>query len=113
MKIKYLGTGAPRAFQVFSANAMSAKEREKQAAKTENPRAGFVDNKLLLDFGPDTNMHAVTGGFDAHNINTCLITHGLTIYLEEMHIRKRALPTPRDKNAPQPFICTPAPRQAT
>ena len=104
MKIKYLGTGASEGFPGLFCKCDVCERARKAGGKNLRTRAqALVDNKLLLDFGPDTNMHAVTGGFDAHNINTCLITHGHSdhLYLEEMHIRKKGFAyADADKNAP-------------
>lgn len=77
MKIRYLGTAAAEGFPAVFCNC----EACVQARKTGEVRTRsqvLVNDNLLIDFPPETYMHAICCGIDLSAINCVLVTHSHT-----------------------------------
>lgn len=59
-------------------NALSKRGKE---IKTRSQ--AIVDNKILIDFPPDTYMHVLNYGLDLRYINHCIITHS---HFDHLHV---------------------------
>ena len=90
MKIKFLGTGASEAIPALFCECDTCKMARQLGGKNIRTRAqALVDDKLLIDFGPDTNYHAIQNGLELAKIKHCLITHAHSdhLYLDDMEKR--------------------------
>ena len=76
MKLKYLGTAAAEGIPGMFCNcrvcqnALAVRGRE---IKTRSQ--AIVDDRLLIDFCPDTYMHVINYGLDLRWVHHCIITH--------------------------------------
>ena len=76
MKIQYLGTAAAEAIPGLFCSCETCREaREKKGRYVRTRSQLLIDDTLLIDFGPDTYMHALNFGVDLPNIENLLITH--------------------------------------
>lgn len=77
MEIKYLGTAAAEGWPALFCSCPSCMTARKLGGKNIRTRAqAVIDEKLLIDFGPDTYLHTIRDGLRLYEINHCLITHG-------------------------------------
>lgn len=76
MKIKYLGTAAAEGCPgLFCRCAACAAFKEKGGKNIRTRSQSIIDDKLLVDFPPDTYGHMIQHGVDVPNLKHCLITH--------------------------------------
>lgn len=76
MKIKYLGTGAAEGIPGLFCNCKVCRNALAVRGKEIKTRSqSLIDNKLLIDFPPDTYLHILNYGLDLRNIRNCIITH--------------------------------------
>ena len=76
MKIKYLGTAAFEGIPAMFCNCEVCKNAFKLGGKNIRTRSSaLVNDDLLIDFNPDTEIHYQTYRFDMDKIDNCLITH--------------------------------------
>lgn len=76
MKLKYLGTSAAEGIPGLFCNCRVCRNALEVRGKEIKTRSqALVDDKLLIDFPPDTYLHIINYGLDLRNIHNCIITH--------------------------------------
>lgn len=93
MKIKYLGTGAAEGIPALYCHCEICSHARKNKGRNIRTRSqALIDNKLLIDFGPDTYMHSLQYDIELANIYHCLITHAHDdhLYVEDLKARRRS-----------------------
>lgn len=76
MKIKYLGTAAAEGIPSWFCDCEVCHRSRALGGKNVRTRAQtLVDDKLLIDFGPDTYSHFASNGIDFMKVRDCLVTH--------------------------------------
>lgn len=76
MKLKYLGTAAAEGIPGVFCNCRVCRNALEVRGKEIKTRSqALLDDKLLIDFPPDTYLHILNYGLDLRNINNCIITH--------------------------------------
>lgn len=91
MKIRYLGTAAAEGVPgVFCQCALCQHARRAGGRDIRTRSQALVDEKLLIDFPPDTYLHALYGGLELWKIHSCLITHNHSdhLYPGDLEMRK-------------------------
>lgn len=110
MKIKYYGTGASEGIPSLFCKCPICTEAVKNGGKDIRSRSqALIDNKILVDFPPDTFMHVAYGGLDLQSIHTCIVTHshGDHLYPNDIWARKKVVsPILDDEGTPLTFYAT-------
>ena len=110
MKIKYLGTGASEGIPSLFCKCPVCQSAIKNGGKDVRSRnQALIDDKILVDFPPDTFMHIVHGGLDLQSIHTCIVTHshGDHLYTSDIWARKKAVsPILDNEGTPLDFYAT-------
>ncbi|MDF2538412.1 MAG: hypothetical protein K0S76_1433 [Herbinix sp.] len=76
MKLTYYGTGAGEGWPGLFCNCELCNEARKLKGKNIRTRSqAMVNDDLLIDLTPDTNMHSLVYGMDLSKINHLLVTH--------------------------------------
>ncbi len=76
MKLQYLGTAAAEGIPaIFCRCAICQEARALGGRNLRSRSQAIIDDKILIDMGPDTYFHAIRDGLDLSTIHTCLITH--------------------------------------
>lgn len=76
MKLRYLGTAAAEGWPAMFCDCLSCQRARELGGKNLRTRAqAVIDERLLIDFGPDTYLHVVKDGLRLHEIRHCIITH--------------------------------------
>lgn len=76
MRIKYLGTAASEGFPALFCNCEHCTRARQLGGKNIRTRSqALIDDELLVDFGPDTYMHALQYHINLTEIKNVLITH--------------------------------------
>jgi phosphoribosyl 1,2-cyclic phosphate phosphodiesterase len=76
MKLTYYGTAAAEGWPALWCNCPSCKTARERRGKNIRTRSqAMVNDDLLLDFPPDTNLHILDYGLDLDKIQNVLITH--------------------------------------
>lgn len=76
MRIKYLGTAASEGFPALFCNCeYCTRARELGGRNIRTRSQALIDDSLLVDFGPDTYMHALQYQMNLTRIQNVLITH--------------------------------------
>lgn len=76
MRMQYLGTAAYEGTPaVFCTCATCTAARKAGGRNIRTHAQALVNERILLDFGPDTYAHALRYGLDLAQLHTCLITH--------------------------------------
>lgn len=76
MKLQYFGTAAAEGIPGLFCGCPVCQEARKKKGKYIRTRSqAMVNDKLLIDFTPDTYMHSVTYGVDLSRLKSLLITH--------------------------------------
>ena len=89
MKIKYLGTAAYEGIPAIFCQCETCKKARLLKGKNIRSRSqALINDDLLIDFPPDTLMHANAYDIDFARIHHCLITHSHSdhFYPEDMMI---------------------------
>ena len=82
MKIKLLGTAAYEGIPaLFCECEVCRKSRALGGRSLRTRTQALIDDRLLLDFPPDTVAHALTYGIDMSKVKNCLITHSHSDHL--------------------------------
>lgn len=110
MKIKYLGTGASEGIPSLFCKCKICEEARKNKGKDIRSRSqALIDDRLLVDFPPDTFMHTACGNLDLPSIHTCIVTHshGDHLYPNDIWARKIPVsPVIPDEGVPLTFYAT-------
>ena len=76
MKIKFLGTGASEGAPALFCQCDSCKRIRKEKGKNIRRRSGLIiDDRLMIDFGPDTFLQMVEYDLDLTAVETVAFTH--------------------------------------
>lgn len=76
MKLTYYGTAAAEGWPGLFCTCEACKEARKRGGRNLRTRSqAAVDDRLLIDFPPDTYLHMLFYGLDLPNIDNCIITH--------------------------------------
>ena len=79
MEIRYLGTAAAEGFPAVFCNCEYCRAARADLAREWRTRSQMlVDGRLLIDFPPESYVHAVGFGFDLSAVRTLLVTHSHT-----------------------------------
>lgn len=93
MKLKYYGTSAAEGWPGLFCRCDACCRARALGGKNLRTRAqATVDDALLLDFGPDTNLHIVRDGLPLHEMHACLMTHTHEDHLQPMELLWRTPP---------------------
>ena len=90
MNIRYLGTGAAEGFPAVFCNCeFCRKARQNFQTEWRSRSQALIDGKLLIDFPPDSYLHAVRFGVDLSAAEALLVTHSHTdhFYAQEFDNR--------------------------
>lgn len=84
MKITYYGTAAAEGIPGLFCKCRVCENARKVRGKEIKTRSqALVDDKILIDFPPDTYMHALNYGLPLEDIHTCIVTHNHLDHLYE------------------------------
>lgn len=76
MRIRYLGTAAAEGWPGIFCRCPYCKQAKALGGKNIRTRSqAIIDDRLLVDFPPDSYMHMLHGNIDLPNIRSILITH--------------------------------------
>lgn len=110
MKIKYYGTGASEGIPSLFCKCKVCTEAIKNGGRDIRSRSqALIDDKILVDFPPDTFMHIVRDGLDLQSIHTCIVTHSHSdhLYTSDIWARKTMVsPVLDDEGTPLTFYAT-------
>lgn len=82
MKIKYLGTAAYEGVPALFCNCEVCKKSRAAGGRNLRTRSqALVDDKIMIDFNPDTVTHTMTYGIDWEKIEGVIITHSHSDHL--------------------------------
>lgn len=87
MKIEYLGTGAAEGFPAMFCNCEHCRRARTDLQREMRTRSqAIVDGELLIDFPPESYLHAMRGGLDFSAVRYLLVTHSHTdhFYAQEL-----------------------------
>ncbi len=91
MKIKYLGTAAAEGIPApFCHCSVCEYARKMRGREIRTRTQAIVDDKILLDFGPDTYMHTLEYDLDLSAFEVCFITHSHSdhLFVHDILMRK-------------------------
>ncbi len=91
MKIQYLGTAAAEGWPGTFCRCPQCREARRLGGKNIRTRSqAVIDDRLLIDFPPDTYMHMLAYGLDLPSIGTLFVTHSHQDhwYPEELMLRR-------------------------
>ncbi len=100
MKIKYLGTAAAEGIPAIFCECENCKRAKLLGGKNIRTRSqAIIDNKILIDFPPETYMHYLKYNIPLNEIKTCIITHSHEdhLYADEILNRKNGFSHIADK----------------
>lgn len=76
MKFTYYGTGAGEGWPGLFCNCELCKEASRLKGKNIRTRSqALVNDDLLIDLSPDTNLHSLIYGLDLEHVDHLLVTH--------------------------------------
>ncbi|KIR02370.1 Metal-dependent hydrolases of the beta-lactamase superfamily I [Lachnospiraceae bacterium TWA4] len=76
MKLKYLGTAAAEGWPALFCNCEVCTNARKVGGKELRTRTQtLINDDLLMDFPPDTYMHAVRSGLNFSKVKSVVVTH--------------------------------------
>jgi phosphoribosyl 1,2-cyclic phosphate phosphodiesterase len=79
MKLTYYGTAAGEGWPGLFCNCNLCKEARKLKGKNIRTRSqALINDDLLIDLTPDTNMHSLYYGLDLEKVDHLLVTHSHT-----------------------------------
>ncbi|MFA7637129.1 MAG: MBL fold metallo-hydrolase [Monoglobales bacterium] len=104
MKIKYFGTAAAEGVPAFFCECDICEDARKKGGRNIRTRPqALIDDKILIDFGPDTYLHIIRDGLPLHKIKTCIITHSHGDHFVPKNIVYRATPIFAKRKTELPF----------
>ncbi len=101
MKIHYLGTAAAEGWPALFCDCENCRRARIAKGKNYRSRAQvLIDDKILMDFGPDTFYHMMKYDLDLTKVQHVLLTHSHTDHFYATELILRALPYAynRDQN---------------
>ena len=76
MRIRYLGTAAAEGWPALFCRCEACRKAASLGGKNIRTRAqAVIDDRILMDLGPDTYLHMLHQGLDLPAIHTLLVTH--------------------------------------
>lgn len=76
MRIRYLGTAAAEGWPALFCRCEACRKAASLGGKNIRTRAqAVIDDRILMDLGPDTYLHMLHQGLDLSAIHTLLVTH--------------------------------------
>ena len=108
MKFQYFGTAAAEGWPALFCACDNCQRAAKAGGRNLRTRSqAAVDDKLLIDFPPDTLAHMYYGGLDLPHIRDCIITHSHTdhLYPADLEMRLEGFAYP-DEDRPMIFYAT-------
>ena len=79
LKLTYYGTGAGEGWPGLFCNCELCKTARKLKGKNIRTRSqALINDNLLIDLTPDTNMHCLVHGLDLEKVDHLLVTHSHT-----------------------------------
>lgn len=76
MKLRYLGTAAAEGWPALFCNCeICTHAREVGGKELRTRTQTLINEDLLMDFPPDTYMHAIRNGLNLSKVKTVLVTH--------------------------------------
>lgn len=76
MRFQYLGTAASEGWPALFCGCEACETARREGGKNVRTRPqALIDDSLLLDFGPDTYLHALYRGLDLRRVRSVLVTH--------------------------------------
>lgn len=76
MKFQYLGTSAAEGWPALFCGCEACRKAHAAGGKNIRTRSqAIVDDRLLIDFPPDTYFHMIRHGIDLGKVHDCIITH--------------------------------------
>ena len=106
MKIQYLGTAAAEGVPALFCECERCKRSRLLGGRNIRTRSqALVDDRILIDFPPDTFVHFLRYDLPLHLIKTCLITHAHSdhLYAEDLEFRKNGSYAQLNDRAPITF----------
>lgn len=103
MKIKYLGTAAAEGIPAVFCECDVCKKARALGDKNVRTRSqALIDDKILIDFPPDTYFHVLKYNLALCDVKTCLITHSHAdhLYADELYMRCTKFAKINDGNNP-------------
>ena len=91
MHLKYFGSAAAEGIPAMFCTCPVCETARRRGGKEIRTRSqAQVDGKLLIDFPPDTNYHALYGGLNLPAVTACILTHSHQdhLYGEDFENRK-------------------------
>ncbi|NLK39305.1 MAG: hypothetical protein GX303_03515 [Clostridiales bacterium] len=92
MKFQFLGTAAAESWPALFCVCDHCKRAEAAGGRNIRTRSqALVDDKLLIDFPPDTYLHIMRSGLPLRDIHSCIITHSHSdhLYVDDLYMRKK------------------------
>ena len=91
MKIKYYGTAAAEGWPGLFCVCPFCQEAKRRGGKNIRTRSqSAIDDRLLIDFPPDTYLHMLFYGLDLPKYKSCIITHAHEDHLYPQDLGMRA-----------------------
>lgn len=93
MRITFLGTAAAEGWPaLFCECPACQKAREKGGKNIRSRSSALINDDLLIDFPPDTYMHAINNGFSLAQVKYLLVTHSHQDHFYPEDLAMRATP---------------------
>lgn len=92
MKFQYLGTAAAEGWPGMFCACDNCRRAITAGGKNIRTRSqAIIDDRLLIDFPPDTYMHVLYNGLDLTKVDHCIITHDHSdhFYPEDFCMRQK------------------------
>lgn len=101
MKIQYLGTAAAEGFPAVFCNCAHCRAARADLVRERRTRSqALIDGKLLIDFPPDTYLHALAFGVDLSAVRALLVTHSHTDHFYAQEFVNRGYKFAREMKEP-------------
>jgi len=111
MELRYLGTAAAEGWPGLFCQCDHCRRARQAGGRNLRSRSqAIVDEKLLIDFPPDTYLHVLQLGLDLTAVTDCLITHDHSdhLYAHDLAMRSGAFAHRFDKKALNLYATRPA-----
>ena len=102
MKLKYYGTAAAEGIpSMFGCQCETCEKTRALGGRNIRTRSqAAVDDKILIDFPPDTYLHTLYHNLNLNVIKNCLITHNHSdhLYAEDFYMRRKIFYYPKEES---------------